>query len=97
MPENVPNKEADTLAKNTAAFAPNAIPTLQNKADHLTAADVSEMVGLSIATLRDYRSINRRRFGPPFHKNGKQVIYLMPEVLSWMDSRVSHYGGHHNG
>lgn len=80
----------------TAAIA--AMPSLPDGDRYLTTAEVAEMVGLSVLTLRDYRSKNRKRFGPRFHKFGdKTVLYRLTEVLDWIDSRVSSHGVHYNG
>ena len=78
--------------KNSAVIGRVGIPALPDGDRHLTAAEVAEMSGLSVATLRDYRSTRGRRFGPPFYKDGKQISYSMNEVIAWLDSRSSRHG-----
>lgn len=78
--------------KNTAATGLAEMPALQEGDRQLTAAEVAEMSGLSVATLRDYRSTRGRRFGPPFRKVDHRIVYSMNEVLSWLDSRSSRHG-----
>ena len=63
----------------------------------LTPKEVSEMVGLSISTLRDYRSARGQHYGPPFLKYGSRVFYRLSDVLSWIDARVTYHGGHYDG
>lgn len=78
--------------KNTAAKGRAGMPALPDGDRHLTPAEVAEMSGLSVRTLRDYRSSRGRRFGPPFHKVDHRIIYSLKEVLHWLDSRSSHHG-----
>lgn len=73
--------------KNTAAAERAKMPALPDGDRHLTAAEVAEMSGLSVRTLRDYRSTRGKRFGPPFYKDGKHISYSMNEVLDWLDTR----------
>ena len=82
---------------NTAAATPAVMPSLPDGDRHLTASEVAQMVGLNETTLRDYRSTRGRRYGPPFHKHGKKVLYRLSEVLDWIDSRVTHHGGRYDG
>lgn len=78
--------------KNTAATGRAGMPALPDGDRRLTAAEVAEMSGLSVATLRDYRSTRGRQYGPPFHKVDHRIIYSLNEVLDWLDSRSSHHG-----
>ncbi len=86
MPEN-----------DNATVAIAAMPSLPDGDRYLTPEEVSGMVGLSVTTLRDYRSTRGRRYGPPFHKYGKTVLYRLSEVLNWTDSRVTHHGRQYDG
>ncbi|MEM6563236.1 MAG: helix-turn-helix domain-containing protein [Pseudomonadota bacterium] len=79
-----------------AAVKQIAKPTFDDDRQ-LTPKEVSEMVGLSVTTLRDYRSTRGLHYGLPFHKDGRRVFYRLSEVLTWMDARVTHHGGHYNG
>lgn len=69
-----------------------AEPTFGGDGEWLTPKDVSEMVGLSVATLRDYRSTRGLRYGPPFHKHGCRAFYRLSEVLNWIDIRSANQG-----
>jgi len=60
-------------------------PVLSNGDTRLTAAQVAEVSGHSVRTLADYRSSRGRRFGPPFHKEGRKVFYLQSEVITWLE------------
>lgn len=64
-------------------------PTFPGVGEFLTPPEVSEIVGLTVATLRDYRSKRCAHLGPPFHKDGHKVFYHLSEVLIWMDNRNS--------
>ncbi|EAQ28641.1 hypothetical protein NAP1_13618 [Erythrobacter sp. NAP1] len=83
--------------KNTAATERVGIPALPDGDRHLTAAEVAEMSGLSVRTLRDYRSTRGRQYGPPFRKFERRIFYSMNEVIEWLDSRSSQQGVRHNG
>lgn len=78
----------------SAVKPPVSTPSLDEADRKLSALDVAEMVGLSVSTLRDYRSTRGLQYGPPFHKNGRRVFYRLSEVLAWIDSRASSHGGH---
>lgn len=78
--------------KNTAATERAEMPALPDGDRRLTADEVAEMSGLSVRTLRDYRSTRGRHYGPPFYKTGKQVSYSLNQVLDWLDSRSSQQG-----
>lgn len=78
--------------KNTAATGRAEMPALPDGDRHLTAVEMAEMSGLSVRTLRDYRSTRGRQYGPPFYKTGKQVSYSLNQVLDWLDSRSAHHG-----
>ena len=43
---------------------------------------VSDMTGISVATLRNHRWLGR---GLPYHKFGRSVLYLEAEVLNYLD------------
>jgi len=60
-------------------------PALPEGDAWLTAADVADASGLSVRTLADYRSPRGRRFGPPFHKRGRAVLYRQSEVIAWLE------------
>lgn len=77
--------------KDTAASTRAKMPAFSDGDSTLTASDVAQMSGLSVRTLRDYRTNRGRRFGPPFHKVGRRVTYSMREVLDWLDSRGSRH------
>lgn len=79
--------------KNFAATVLAAMPSLPEGDRYLTPSEVSEMAGLSIATLRDYQSTRGRRHGPAFHKCGKTVLYRLTEINDWMASKVTHHEG----
>ncbi|MGH1444800.1 MAG: helix-turn-helix transcriptional regulator [Cognatishimia sp.] len=64
-------------------------PVFPGVGEYLTPTEVSELVGLTVATLRDYRSKRCAHLGPPFHKDGHKVFYHLSEVLMWMDNRNS--------
>lgn len=50
----------------------------------LREAQVAELIGFSIHTLRSWRSGGRRDKGPPWKKIGRSVVYPLSEVRSWM-------------
>ncbi|MEM9500600.1 MAG: helix-turn-helix domain-containing protein [Pseudomonadota bacterium] len=78
--------------KNTAAAHRSDMPALRDGDRHLNAAEVAEISGLSISTIRDYRSSRGRRYGPPFHKVERRVIYSLNEVLRWLDAQGARHG-----
>lgn len=55
--------------KNTAATGRAEMPALPDGDRHLTAAEVAEISGLSVRTLRDYRS-PREAVRPPILQDG---------------------------
>ncbi|MEH6521617.1 helix-turn-helix domain-containing protein [Sulfitobacter sp.] len=74
-----------------AAMPSATKPTLADDDCQLTPAEASELVGLSINTLRDYRSTRGRRFGPPFHMRDRKIVYRLSELLDWMDSKATQH------
>lgn len=50
----------------------------------LTFAEVSELVGIPVATLRDYRF---KGVGPRSAKVGGRVMYREADVLAWIDEQ----------
>jgi predicted DNA-binding transcriptional regulator AlpA len=54
----------------------------------LREAEVSQLAGVSLQTLRNWRSDPRKRFrGPRYFKlPGGSVRYRLSEVLAWIDS-----------
>lgn len=50
---------------------------------YLNEKQVADITGISLATLRNYRSYNK---GMPYIKLGKSVRYSLEDVLNYMDS-----------
>lgn len=57
--------------------------------DVLTKEQVAAMTGHTPETIREYRSQRNRHRGPPFHRNGKHVYYLRPEVEAWIEKTLA--------
>ncbi len=75
--------------ENTAGVPPGIEPAI---GDRLTTDDVAGLSGLTARTVVEYRSTRNRRRGPPFHYDGREVYYLLPEVLDWIDNRGTAHG-----
>lgn len=59
---------------------------LKLKRDAMTAKQVSEQIGLSVATLATWRS---RGKGPEFIRIAGRVYYLNTAVQEWLDKEIA--------
>ena len=63
-------------------------PTQKNH--YLTDKQVSDLTGIALQTLRNYRHFGK---GPPYVKLEKSVRYRESDVIEFMDSRIVTPGG----
>ncbi|MDV2424529.1 helix-turn-helix domain-containing protein [Corynebacterium curieae] len=59
---------------------------LNLKQDAMTAKQVSEQIGLSVATLATWRS---RGKGPEFIRIAGRIYYLNTAVQEWLDKEIA--------
>ncbi len=50
---------------------------------NLSESEAASLIGVSSQTLRNFRA---RRFGPPFYKLGRSVLFRRSEVTEWVES-----------
>ena len=61
---------------------------MTDDADRITTAEAATMLGLTPATLAQYRSTQPVHRCPPYHREGKgrgRVHYLRSEIEAWID------------
>ena len=52
-----------------------------DKAQYVNEKELSQMIGLALPTLRNYRSLGK---GPSYHKVGRAVRYALKDIESFM-------------